>query len=117
MSCRSRVGIRSARAARRDVVSGPQGRSVLVVVHGYVKLAAFTAGGGGEVVLDVVAPGGLLGELGDQGCADGHGVDVVSGALDRRARVSRGAGAIDGGNVLDDPPARQAAEQDDSADH
>jgi CRP/FNR family transcriptional regulator, cyclic AMP receptor protein len=50
---------------------GDEGRSVLVVVHGYVKLSAVTAGGR-EVVLDVVGPGDVFGELGvltDQGRA------------------------------------------------
>jgi CRP/FNR family transcriptional regulator, cyclic AMP receptor protein len=42
---------------------GDDGRSVLVVVHGYVKLAAVTAAGR-EVVLDVVGPGEVFGELG-----------------------------------------------------
>ena len=42
---------------------GDEGRSVLVMVHGYVKLSAVTAGGR-EVVLDVVGPGDLFGELG-----------------------------------------------------
>jgi len=42
---------------------GDEGRSVLVMVHGYVKLSAVTAGGR-EVVLDVVGPGDVFGELG-----------------------------------------------------
>jgi CRP/FNR family transcriptional regulator len=41
---------------------GDAGQSVLVVVHGYVKLAASTPSGR-EVVLDVVGPGDLFGEL------------------------------------------------------
>ncbi|HEY3847454.1 MAG TPA: Crp/Fnr family transcriptional regulator [Acetobacteraceae bacterium] len=41
---------------------GDAGRSVLVVAHGYVKLAALTANGR-EVVLDVVGPGDVFGEL------------------------------------------------------
>ena len=42
---------------------GDDGRSVLVLVHGYVKLSAVTASGR-EVVLDVVGPGDVFGELG-----------------------------------------------------
>jgi CRP/FNR family transcriptional regulator len=41
---------------------GDEGQSVLVVAHGYVKLAASTQSGR-EVVLDVVGPGDLFGEL------------------------------------------------------
>jgi CRP/FNR family transcriptional regulator len=41
---------------------GDEGQSVLVVAHGYVKLAASTPSGR-EVVLDVVGPGDLFGEL------------------------------------------------------
>jgi CRP/FNR family transcriptional regulator len=41
---------------------GDAGQSVLVVAHGYVKLAASTPSGR-EVVLDVVGPGDLFGEL------------------------------------------------------
>jgi CRP/FNR family transcriptional regulator, cyclic AMP receptor protein len=41
---------------------GDAGRSVLVVAHGYVKLAALTASGR-EVVFDVVGPGDVFGEL------------------------------------------------------
>ena len=41
---------------------GDEGRSVLVVVHGYVKLSAVTAAGR-EVVLDVSGPGEVFGEL------------------------------------------------------
>ena len=41
---------------------GDKGQSVLVVAHGYVKLAAATPSGR-EVVLDVVGPGDLFGEL------------------------------------------------------
>lgn len=41
---------------------GDAGQSVLVVVHGYVKLAALTSSGR-EVVLDVVGPGNVFGEL------------------------------------------------------
>jgi CRP/FNR family transcriptional regulator, cyclic AMP receptor protein len=50
---------------------GDEGQSVLVMVHGYVKLSAVTLGGR-EVVLDVVGPGDVFGELGvltDQGRA------------------------------------------------
>ena len=42
---------------------GDAGKSVLVMAHGYVKLSAVTPGGR-EVVLDVVGPGDLFGELG-----------------------------------------------------
>lgn len=42
---------------------GEESRSVLVVVHGYVKLSANTASGR-EVVLDVVGPSDVFGELG-----------------------------------------------------
>jgi CRP/FNR family transcriptional regulator, cyclic AMP receptor protein len=41
---------------------GDAGQSVLVVVHGYVKLAALTPSGR-EVVFDVVGPGDVFGEL------------------------------------------------------
>ena len=41
---------------------GDAGQTVLVVVHGYVKLSALT-GGGREVVLDLVGPGDVFGEL------------------------------------------------------
>jgi CRP/FNR family transcriptional regulator, cyclic AMP receptor protein len=41
---------------------GDAGQSVLVVVHGYVKLATLTPGGR-EVVFDVVGPGDVFGEL------------------------------------------------------
>jgi CRP/FNR family transcriptional regulator, cyclic AMP receptor protein len=41
---------------------GEVGQTVLVVVHGYLKLSALTAGGR-EVVLDVVGPGDVFGEL------------------------------------------------------
>jgi CRP-like cAMP-binding protein len=47
----------------RLFAQGEEGRSVLVVVHGYVKLSAVTVGGR-EVVLDVVGPGDVFGELG-----------------------------------------------------
>jgi CRP/FNR family cyclic AMP-dependent transcriptional regulator len=48
----------------RDAVfaHGDAGQSVLVVVHGYVKLSALTPGGR-EVVFDVVGPGDVFGEL------------------------------------------------------
>jgi CRP-like cAMP-binding protein len=42
---------------------GEECRSVLVMVHGYVKMSAITASGR-EVVLDVVGPGDVFGELG-----------------------------------------------------
>ena len=42
---------------------GDEGRSVLVVAHGYVKMSVVTTGGR-EVVLDVVGPGDVFGELG-----------------------------------------------------
>jgi CRP/FNR family cyclic AMP-dependent transcriptional regulator len=42
---------------------GDEGTSVLMIVHGYVKLSATTTGGR-EVVLDVVGPGDVFGELG-----------------------------------------------------
>jgi len=42
---------------------GEEGRSVLMMVHGYVKLAAVTRGGR-EVVVDVIGPGEVFGELG-----------------------------------------------------
>jgi CRP/FNR family cyclic AMP-dependent transcriptional regulator len=42
---------------------GDESRSVLVVVHGYVKMSANTASGR-EVVLDVVGPSDVFGELG-----------------------------------------------------
>jgi len=41
---------------------GDEGRSVLVVIHGYLKMSAVTAAGR-EVVLDVVGPGDVFGEL------------------------------------------------------
>lgn len=41
---------------------GDDGHAVLVMVHGYVKLSAVTAAGR-EVVLDVVGPGEVFGEL------------------------------------------------------
>src|SRR5580658_1001556 len=41
---------------------GEAGQTVLVVVHGYVKLSALTAGGR-EVVFDVVGPNDVFGEL------------------------------------------------------
>jgi len=41
---------------------GDAGKSVLVVAHGYVKLAASTPSGR-EVVLDLIGPGDLFGEL------------------------------------------------------
>src|ERR1700743_2892702 len=41
---------------------GDEGHLVLVVAHGYVKLAASTLSGR-EVVLDVVGPGDVFGEL------------------------------------------------------
>ena len=41
---------------------GDAGHAALVVAHGYVKLAAVTPGGR-EIVLDVVGPGELFGEL------------------------------------------------------
>ncbi len=41
---------------------GEVGQTVLVVVHGYLKLSILTAGGR-EVVLDVVGPGDVFGEL------------------------------------------------------
>jgi CRP/FNR family cyclic AMP-dependent transcriptional regulator len=41
---------------------GEAGQSVFVVVHGYLKLSLLTAGGR-EVVLDVVGPADVLGEL------------------------------------------------------
>jgi CRP/FNR family transcriptional regulator len=41
---------------------GDPGQTVLVVVHGYIKLSALTAGGR-EVVLDVVGPSDVFGEL------------------------------------------------------
>lgn len=62
----SLVGNASVRVfdARRELFKqGDDGRSVLVVVHGYVKLSAITAGGR-EVVLDLVGPGDVFGELG-----------------------------------------------------
>ncbi len=43
-------------------VHGDDGRSVLVVVHGFVKLSAQTQSGR-EVVFDVVGPGDVFGEL------------------------------------------------------
>jgi CRP-like cAMP-binding protein len=43
-------------------VQGDAGQSVLVVVHGYVKLATFTPSGR-EVVFDVVGPSEVFGEL------------------------------------------------------
>jgi CRP-like cAMP-binding protein len=48
----------------RDVLfaQGDAGESVLVVVHGYVKLSAVTQNGR-EVVFDVVGPGDVFGEL------------------------------------------------------
>jgi CRP/FNR family cyclic AMP-dependent transcriptional regulator len=50
--------------AERDTVfaQGDPGQSALVVAHGYVKLGALTASGR-EVVLDVVGPGDVFGEL------------------------------------------------------
>jgi CRP/FNR family cyclic AMP-dependent transcriptional regulator len=50
--------------AERDTVfaQGDAGQSALVVAHGYVKLGALTASGR-EVVLDVVGPGDVFGEL------------------------------------------------------
>jgi CRP-like cAMP-binding protein len=50
--------------AERDTMfaQGDAGQSMLVVVHGYVKLAALTPGGR-EVVLDVAGPGDVFGEL------------------------------------------------------
>ena len=42
---------------------GDEARSVLVMIHGYVKLSAVTAGGR-DVVLDLVGPGDVFGELG-----------------------------------------------------
>ncbi|HTW68479.1 MAG TPA: Crp/Fnr family transcriptional regulator [Acetobacteraceae bacterium] len=42
---------------------GDEARSVLVMVHGFVKLSAVTAGGR-DVVLDLVGPGDVFGELG-----------------------------------------------------
>jgi CRP/FNR family cyclic AMP-dependent transcriptional regulator len=41
---------------------GEAGQTVLVVVHGYVKLSALTSGGR-EVVFDVVGPNDVFGEL------------------------------------------------------
>jgi CRP/FNR family cyclic AMP-dependent transcriptional regulator len=41
---------------------GEAGQTVLVVVHGYAKLSALTSGGR-EIVLDVVGPGDVFGEL------------------------------------------------------
>jgi CRP/FNR family transcriptional regulator, cyclic AMP receptor protein len=55
------VGVFDERATL--FAQGVEGRSVLVVVHGYVKLSAVTRGGR-EVVLDVVGPGDVFGELG-----------------------------------------------------
>jgi CRP-like cAMP-binding protein len=48
----------------RDTLStqGDAGRTVLLVVHGYVKLSALTASGR-EVVFDVVGPNDVFGEL------------------------------------------------------
>ena len=92
--------------------------SVLVMVHGYVKLTAVTAGGR-EVVLDVIGPGRRVrrawGVDGASARRDRDGADAVLGAVDRRTRVPRGAGAVDRGDVLGDPPARAAAEQGDAA--
>lgn len=50
--------------SERDTLftQGETGRSVLVVVHGYAKLSALTPSGR-EVVLDLVGPGDLFGEL------------------------------------------------------
>jgi CRP/FNR family cyclic AMP-dependent transcriptional regulator len=50
--------------AERDTLfaQGDAGQSVLVVAHGYVKLAALTPSGR-EVVFDVVGPGDVFGEL------------------------------------------------------
>ncbi len=42
--------------------TGDQGRSVVVVLQGYVKLST-TAANGREVVLEIAAPGSLFGEL------------------------------------------------------
>jgi CRP/FNR family transcriptional regulator, cyclic AMP receptor protein len=71
---RALVGNASARVFDERAAlfaQGDEGRSVLVMVHGYVKMSAVTAGGR-EVVLDVVGPGDVFGELGvltDQGRA------------------------------------------------
>lgn len=50
--------------AERDTLfaQGDAGQSVLVVAHGYVKLAVLTPSGR-EVVVDVVGPGDVFGEL------------------------------------------------------
>jgi CRP-like cAMP-binding protein len=42
--------------------TGDHGRSVVLVLHGYVKLST-TASNGREVVLEIAAPGSLFGEL------------------------------------------------------
>jgi CRP-like cAMP-binding protein len=52
------------RFRERDVIfsQGEEGRSVMVLLQGYVKLSACTAGGR-EVVLEIAGPGRVFGEL------------------------------------------------------
>ncbi len=54
--------IRSLRARETIFRCGDPGRTVIVVLDGYVKLSSFTPGGR-EVVLEIVQPGGCFGEL------------------------------------------------------
>lgn len=57
---RSRV----LRVAAREMVfeQGDEGRTVLVVLHGYLKLSSTTQGGR-EAILDIAGPGSVFGEI------------------------------------------------------
>ena len=54
--------VRSYRERESIIAHGDEGRTVMVVLHGYVKLSAMTPGGR-EVVLEIAGPGRVFGEL------------------------------------------------------
>ena len=92
--------------------SGDEGRSVVLILQGYVKLSTM-ASNGREVVLEIAGPGTIFGELAvlndSPRQADATTLTVVPRDGDRRRAVPALARRHPGSDVCGDPPARRSA--------
>ena len=111
LCCASRPPGRCRRTACCSAC-GDEGRSVVLILQGYVKLSTM-APNGREVVLEIAGPGSIFGETrrAERFAASGgrHDADVMPRDGDRRRAVPALARRHAGGDVRGDTPAERTA--------